>query len=111
MKRNSAWLSFTACALTAASAATASTVARPVSQSAPTASAATASTVARSLPQTPKANLSSVELVNCSGGLTGFFDKASGKVYLYDSTLKNCVAVRRVTQLGAPLENAEENAE
>ena len=91
MKRKSAWLSFTACALTAASAATGHAAGRS-SQSA------------------PNTNLASVELVNCSGGLTGFFDKASGKLYLYDSTLKHCVAVRRVTRLGAPLENAEENA-
>ena len=99
MKRKSAWLSFTACALTAASAATA-----PAAASAATAPAA----VRPSTQSAAKTNLSSVELVSCSGGLTGFFDKASGKVYLYDSTLKNCVGVRRVTQLGAPLETVEE---
>ena len=96
MKRKSAWLSFTACALTAASAATVPAAVRPAASS--PASAQSART----------ANLSSVELVNCSGGLTGFFDKASGKLFLYDSTLSKCVGVRRVTQLGAPLETVEE---
>ena len=80
MKRRSAFLSFTACALTAASPLRAAT-ATP---------AKTAVTTA----------LSDVEVVTYASGLTGIYDKSAGKIYLYDPVSKKCVGVRRMTSTG-----------
>jgi hypothetical protein len=33
-------------------------------------------------------------------GMTGFFDADEGMVYVYDSTLSQCVMVRKITRLG-----------
>jgi len=80
MKRRSAFLSFTACALTAAAPlrAPAATPAKPAITS----------------------DLSDIEVVNYASGLTGIFDKSAGKMYLYDSSTKKCVGVRRMTSTG-----------
>ena len=43
-----------------------------------------------------------VLVVAYASGLTGFFDQGTGKLYLYDSNLKNCVAIRQLTTLGEP---------
>jgi len=85
MKRRSAWLSFAACALTAASPCVART--------------ATAAQKAGEPPQ----DLSKVEVVRLENGFTGFLDRSSGRIYLYDAALKECVGVRQIAQLGAPL--------
>ncbi len=42
-------------------------------------------------------------MVRLENGMTGFLDRRNGKLYLYDAALKECVGVRQVTQLGAPL--------
>jgi hypothetical protein len=85
MKRRSAWLSFAACALTAAS---------------PCVSRATTAGVQNSA---PRPDLQKVDMVRLENGMTGFLDRRNGKLYLYDAALKECVGVRQVTQLGAPL--------
>lgn len=36
-------------------------------------------------------------------GVTGIFDPASGKLYLYAANLDNCYAVHQVETLGKPL--------
>jgi hypothetical protein len=45
-----------------------------------------------------------VQVVTYASGLTGFFDTRSGTLYLYDSNLDKAVFIRRISELGAPLE-------
>lgn len=51
----------------------------------------------------PKPDWSRLQVVTYASGLTGFFDPASGKLYLYDSNAENCFIVRQLTELGEPL--------
>ena len=44
-----------------------------------------------------------VEVVTYASGLTGFFDRDTGALYVYDSKWDKCVAVRKLTALGAPM--------
>ena len=46
---------------------------------------------------------SQVQVVSYSSGVTGFFDAATGKLYLYDASLDECLIIREVTELGKPL--------
>jgi len=84
MKRKSAWLSFAACALTA--------------------TAPCRAAEERSAKGTSPREFSGIQVVACENGLTGFFEQQTGKLYLYDSALEKCVAVRQVAELGAPLQ-------
>jgi len=86
MKRKSVWLSFTACALTAASAPHAVRAAQPVAP----------------------ASLADVQAVSCTGGHTGFFEAKTGTLYIYDSAQGRCVGVRKLTRLGEPMETLDE---
>ena len=79
MKRRSAWLSFAACALTAAAPCRAGQAPRPA------------------------ANLAGVQVIAYPDGQTGFFEKETGTLYVYDASLTNCVAVRRISKLGDEL--------
>ena len=45
-----------------------------------------------------------VQVVTYASGLTGFFDTRSGTLYIYDSNLDKAVFIRRISELGAPLE-------
>ena len=85
MKRKSAWLSFTACALTAASVST------PARASANTFAA--------------RQNLPEVQVVSYANGHTGFYEKKTGTLYIYDSAQGRCVGVRKLTQLGEAMKN------
>ena len=44
-----------------------------------------------------------VQMVAYPSGATGFFDPASGRIYLYDIDMKKCFQVRQITTLGQPL--------
>jgi len=83
MKRKSAWLSFTACALTAASAPHAVRAAQPVALS----------------------SLTDVQAVSCAGGQTGFFEAKTGTLYIYDTAQGRCVGVRKLSRLGEAMES------
>jgi hypothetical protein len=37
-----------------------------------------------------------------SGGYVGFFEQNSGKVYIYDDKLTDCVQISQIQQLGEP---------
>jgi hypothetical protein len=78
MKRKSVWLSFTACALTAASVPTPAHAAQP--------------------------RLDDVQVVSYANGHTGFFEKKTGTLYIYDSARGQCVGVRKLTRLGEAME-------
>jgi len=80
MKRRSAWLSFAACALTASAPCRAAEAVKPGA-----------------------ADFAGVQVIAYANGETGFFEKATGTLYVYDASLKNCVAVRRVGKLGEAL--------
>ncbi len=80
MKRRSAWLSFAACALTAAAPC------RPGRAA-----------------QAPTGATPEVQIVKCGDGLTGIFDRAAGRLYLCDATLQNCVAIKEVSELSEAL--------
>ncbi len=79
MKRKSAWLSFAACALTAAAPCPSVHASRPA------------------------ANHAGIQVIAYPDGQTGFFEKETGTLYVYDASLRNCVAVRRISKLGANL--------
>lgn len=85
MKRKSAWLSFTACALTAASAPHS---ARAVQQTA-----------------APEPALCDMQAVSCTGGHTGFFEAKTGTLYIYDTAQGRCVGIRKLIRLGEAMEN------
>ena len=46
---------------------------------------------------------SKLQVVSYASGLTGFFDAASGKLYLYDSNAQTCVAIRQLVEPGEPM--------
>jgi hypothetical protein len=45
-----------------------------------------------------------VQIVSYASGLTGFFDKSSGRLYLYGSDIKTPFAVSELRKLGEPLQ-------
>ena len=46
---------------------------------------------------------SRLKIVTYATGLTGFFDPDTGKLYVYDSNMANCFAIRELAALGEPL--------
>ncbi len=92
MKRRSAWLSFAACALTAA---------------APCRAGHTSNTSTTRQAPAPL-GFAGVQVITYSNGQTGFFEKETGTLYLYDAALKNCIGVRKISRLGEALENGAE---
>ena len=93
MKRKSAWLSVTACALTTASALAPLHAAPPEP---------TASDVPVLAP--PRQDFSNLQVVPFLSGNIGFFDKGTGRLYVYDSHLGICRSVYKVGKLGERLE-------
>jgi hypothetical protein len=57
----------------------------------------------RAAQQQGQAIYSSLEIVGYASGLTGLFDPSTGKFFLYDANLENCVAVRQISELGKPM--------
>jgi hypothetical protein len=53
--------------------------------------------------QRPMAQFDRVEVVTYASGLTGFFDRDTGTLYVYDATWDKCIAVRRLNTLGLPM--------
>ena len=47
---------------------------------------------------------SRLKIFTYASGVTGLFDPATGRLYLYDSDLRNCYQVRQLTALGEPME-------
>jgi len=89
MKRRSAWLSFAACALTATAPCRATHSVQTVRQA------------------PAPAGFAGVQVIAYSNGQTGFFEKETGTLYLYDASLKECVGVRKISKLGESLEGEE----
>jgi len=48
-----------------------------------------------------------VSIVTYASGLTGFFDRPTGTLYVYDANWDKCVAVRKLTALGAPMTSVD----
>ncbi len=46
---------------------------------------------------------SSLQIVSYGTGMTGIFDPETLRIYLYDSNLVNCVAIREIEALGEPM--------
>lgn len=90
MKRKSAWLSFAACALVSA---------HPVKA----AVAEKAAAVPASIQLLGITDFSKVQTVAVEGGV-GFFDSATGTMYTYDSSLTQCVSIKKLKNLGQPAE-------
>lgn len=44
-----------------------------------------------------------LQIVTYTSGVTGFFDPATGRLFLYDADLKNCYLTLKLNSLGAPL--------
>ena len=86
MKRKSAWLSFAACALMAAHPAKAAQ-----EKTAPVAKA----------PAPQPADFSNVQVITfADNNSIGFFDRITGILYVYDSSLTKCVTVKKLVALG-----------
>ncbi len=54
-----------------------------------------------------KQNWSGLKMVTYYSGLTGFFDSDTGRFYLYDANLENCVIIRQITALGEPMKKVK----
>ena len=54
-------------------------------------------------PTPPKKDWSRMSVVSYPMGTTGFFDPDSGRLYIYDLNLVNCVMIREFTALGQPM--------
>ena len=50
-----------------------------------------------------KEDWSKLKIVTYASGLTAFFDPDTGKLYVYDSNMENCCAIRQLVALGEPL--------
>lgn len=87
MKRKSAWLSFAACALMAAHPA----------------KAASEKTVGAVSAGAHPIDFSKVEVMTLkdSNGI-GFFDRRTGRLYIYDSSLSKCITIKQLNTLGEP---------
>ena len=46
---------------------------------------------------------SNLKIVAYPNGHMGFFDPATGKLYIYNSDLNNCVQTRQLSKLGQPI--------
>jgi hypothetical protein len=44
-----------------------------------------------------------LQIVTYPSSLTGFFDRNTGMLYLYDADLNKCVCIRQLVQLGEPM--------
>ena len=53
--------------------------------------------------QVAKQDWSRLKIVTYQSGLTGFFDPDSGRLYVYDAHIENCIMVRQLVRLGEPL--------
>jgi hypothetical protein len=53
--------------------------------------------------KTDKEGWDRLKFVAYPNGVTGIFDPASGKLYMYASNLANCYAVHQLDTLGNPL--------
>ena len=53
--------------------------------------------------QARRTDLDRLKLFTYSTGLTGFFDPATGLMYIYDFNVENLVMVRQLGVLGAPI--------
>ena len=51
----------------------------------------------------PAVRFENVQVFSYTSGVTGFFDRETGTLYVYDKTWNKCVEIRRVNQLGAPM--------
>jgi hypothetical protein len=52
----------------------------------------------------PQAQMfSSVEPVSYISGMTGFFDRNTGMMYVYDVNMEKCVFIRQLGKLGEPM--------
>jgi hypothetical protein len=58
-----------------------------------------ASQAQQNTPQLP----AQLEVYTYPTGLTGFYDRGTGMLYLYDTDLNKCVVIRKLEQLGEPL--------
>ncbi len=46
-----------------------------------------------------------VEVFTYASGLTGFFNRETGVLYIYDSRWDKCTSIRRLDKLGSPMVN------
>jgi hypothetical protein len=51
----------------------------------------------------PPLKFDGIDIYAYGNGLTGFFDRATGTIYIYDGRWEKCVTVRRVDKLGEPM--------
>lgn len=50
-------------------------------------------------------NFAGVMPFTTGSGFTGLFDQNSGKIYIYDDALNNCISVYQVEKLGQPIKH------
>lgn len=51
----------------------------------------------------PPQTFESLQPVAYASGMTGFFDRNTGMMFVYDASLDKCVFVRQLVRLGEPM--------
>jgi len=51
----------------------------------------------------PKQDWSKLKVVTYTSGATGFFDPDTGKLFVYDANMENCLLIRQLVTLGEPM--------
>jgi len=50
---------------------------------------------------------SQLKVVAYRSGMTGFFDPESGKLYIYDANVEQCLIIRELDELGKPMKRVK----
>ena len=53
--------------------------------------------------QRPVPQFDRVQVITYASGLTGFFQRDTGTLYVYDANWDKCIAVRKLNTLGLPM--------
>jgi len=56
------------------------------------------------------ANFYRIYPFSTAGGQVGFFDQGTGKIYIYDAKLENCISIVQLEELGGPLKSVKAGA-
>ena len=55
--------------------------------------------------QRPVPQFDGVQVITYASGLTGFFQRDTGTLYVYDANWDKCFAVRKLSSLGQPMKD------
>ena len=99
MKRRSAFLTFAACALMAAHA--------PAKDKSPSPTASPSPTSSAILKLLAPHDFTNVQVITFKDNNVGFFDRKTGKLYIYNADLSKCLAIKQLEVLGEPVKTVD----